>query len=74
MSTGWTWDYVLNSMDLPRLFSLMDYWKQWPPLHKMVASYFGLGKSLTAPTLNPKDMEAQIPSLIADIARLNGAG
>ena len=40
--TGWTWDYIAENVDLPRLESLNRYWDQFPPLHVMVASYLGL--------------------------------
>jgi hypothetical protein len=26
------------------MLSMAAYWDQWPPVHKMVAMYFGLGK------------------------------
>jgi hypothetical protein len=42
-STGWTWDYVAEHMDLVRLAALTDYWKGHPPTHVMVAAYFGIG-------------------------------
>lgn len=42
MSTGWTWDYCLWSLDIPRLIALNTYWKHSPPLHLMVAAYLGI--------------------------------
>jgi hypothetical protein len=41
MSTGWTWDYIGNNLDLPRLFSLYDYWKINPPSHLLLKAYVG---------------------------------
>jgi hypothetical protein len=40
--TGWTWDYISEHVDLPRLESMNRYWEQFPPLHVMVAAYFGI--------------------------------
>ncbi|MDO5058585.1 MAG: hypothetical protein Q4D82_01425 [Neisseria sp.] len=40
-STGWTWDYVCNHIDLPRLQHLNRYWRQHPPLHILAAAYMG---------------------------------
>lgn len=41
MSTGWTWEYVGQHMDLPRLFALSGYWKKYPPVHVLFAAYAG---------------------------------
>lgn len=43
-STGWTWDYIADNMDIPRLMELKKYWAKNPPLHMMVKGYLGLGK------------------------------
>lgn len=32
-------------MTIPRLKGMQKYWEKNPPLHLMVAAYFGLGKS-----------------------------
>jgi len=42
--TGWTWEYIDDHMTIPRLLLMNDYWQQSPPLHTMVAAYFGIGK------------------------------
>lgn len=39
--TGWTWEYIDEFMTLPRLGRMNDYWTRIPPLHILVASYFG---------------------------------
>ncbi len=41
MSTGWTYDQVGEQFDLPRLKSMMEYWRIRPPVHILVASYVG---------------------------------
>jgi hypothetical protein len=47
-STGWTWDYVLEHVDIPRLETLHKYWADHPPLQWMIASYFGIGDKKTS--------------------------
>lgn len=42
MSTGWTWDYCLWHLDIPRLCALNAYWRNSPPVHLMVAAYLGI--------------------------------
>ncbi|MBS5743739.1 MAG: hypothetical protein KHW43_09625 [Neisseria sp.] len=44
-STGWTWDYVADNLDLPRIGHLNDYWREHPPVHILVASYMGIKPS-----------------------------
>jgi hypothetical protein len=44
MSTGWTWDYTANEVDLHRLGVLARTWEKNPPVHRMVAAYLGFGK------------------------------
>jgi hypothetical protein len=41
---GWTWEYIDAQMTIPRLLAINEYQSNAPPLHIMVASYFGLGK------------------------------
>ena len=45
MSLGWTWDDAENQMDFPRLSTFNKYWNKNPPVHKMVAGYFGISKN-----------------------------
>lgn len=44
-STGWTWDYVAENIDLPRIGYLSEYWRNHPPVHILVASYMGIRPS-----------------------------
>jgi hypothetical protein len=37
---GWTWEYV-EMFDLPRYYEISSYWEKHPPLHLLVAGYFG---------------------------------
>lgn len=39
--TGWTWDYVAENIDLPRINHLGAYWKQHPPMHILLAAHVG---------------------------------
>lgn len=39
-STGWTWDYVEESLDFPRLSALSQYWQQHPPTHVLLAARY----------------------------------
>ena len=39
--TGWTWEYVEESLDLPRLSALTAYWNECPPMHVLVAGFLG---------------------------------
>ena len=53
-------------MTLPRVESLGRYQERWPPLHKMVAGYLGLGKK----PVKPGNIEAFIAeSMVANLPR-----
>jgi hypothetical protein len=39
---GWTIEYVLENIDFPTLKSINQYLEKNPPIHLMIASYFGL--------------------------------
>lgn len=41
---GWTWEYIDNHMTIPRLLHINKYQQDNPPIHAMIASYFGDGK------------------------------
>jgi hypothetical protein len=40
--TGWTWDYVDETLTVARLKALQDYWADNPPVQAMIAAYFGI--------------------------------
>ena len=67
MATGWTWDYVEEQVDVPRLAAMSAYWEDYPPLHVMVAAYLGIGKAADAPA---QTSDAQIEELMAMAAPL----
>lgn len=56
-STGWTWDYVLENFDLPRVKELNDYWRRHPPVHILAAAYTGF-KAPDAAQMEADDAEA----------------
>jgi hypothetical protein len=40
---GWTFEYIDECMTLPRVHAITRYQKQNPPVHWMLASFFGAG-------------------------------
>ena len=40
--TGWSWEYVDDHMDIPRLLRMNRYWRLHPPLREMVQAYLGI--------------------------------
>lgn len=59
--TGWTWDYVGEHIDIPRLLALKEYWAENPPVHMMVKAYLGIGKKEEEKPGNLGDLLASIP-------------
>lgn len=45
MSTGMTWEAVREQFDIPRVTAIQEYWKMYPPVHQLVAAYFGYAKA-----------------------------
>lgn len=50
ISTGMTIEQVREQFDLPRLTAFTSYTKRFPPVHVLVASYFGFGKPTESAT------------------------
>ncbi|AEV24623.1 hypothetical protein Dsui_0203 [Azospira oryzae PS] len=46
--TGWEWDYIAENVDLPRLKALNHHWADNPPIHRMVAAFFGIEPTTAA--------------------------
>lgn len=67
--TGYTWEYIENNMDLPRLASMNAYWAKHPPLHLMIQHFMGieakseLGEQLldAEPEMDILDFAQQFP-------------
>lgn len=55
--TGWTWDYIENQMDIPRLASMNAYWAKHPPLHVMVQWFMGIEEKSVAGDLMGDDAD-----------------
>ncbi len=63
MSTGMTWDEVQDQLDIPSLNALTAYWDSYPPIHIMVAGYFGIEpkkKASDKPKENDQSMLAEL--------------
>lgn len=50
-STGWTWDYIAEHVDVPRLLAINKYWDAHPPVHLLVAGYMGYEPKQNATSL-----------------------
>ncbi len=66
MSTGMTYDEVLDQLDFPALQGFTDYWRSHPPVHVMVAAYLGI-----EPQSKPSDKPREVDE--STIAELMGA-
>jgi len=40
--TGWTWDEVAETVDIPRFEALSRVWSKYPPIPVMLAHRFGM--------------------------------
>lgn len=58
MSTGMTFDEVLDQLDFPSLKGFTDYWRSHPPVHVMVAAYLGIEPKKKAD--KPREMDATV--------------
>lgn len=62
--TGWTWEYIDDCMDIPRLDALNSAWSQYPPVHVSVAAYLGIGKQKNT-AASDAEFDAMMASLPA---------
>ncbi len=59
-------------MTIPRLQAMQSYWRRWPPVSKLIASYFGAGKE-PPPKLDTGEADSGLfAALVQDAAQLNG--
>jgi hypothetical protein len=58
-------------MTVPRLLSLGEYWKCWPPVHKSVALYLGIGERSAS---KPLKTQGEIEAFIAAAQAANFSG
>ena len=63
MATGWTWDYTMAELDMPRLAAMSEYWRSNPPVHVMVARYLGV-KPAPERSSNPDQDMGQLLSML----------
>lgn len=68
VSTGMAIEDVRDQFDLPRLEAFRSYSERNPPVHVMIARYFGIGKDAQPQALKNNDDEltqlfAQLPIL-----------
>jgi hypothetical protein len=59
--TGWTWEYVEEELDIPRLVGLNRYWAECPPTHLLLAGFVGYKPA--APLNNSHDLAGLFGSL-----------
>ena len=45
MVFGWTFEHIDEFVTLPQLKEMSEFWKRNPPVHRMVATYLGIGKA-----------------------------
>jgi hypothetical protein len=45
MTFGWTFEHIDEFVTLPQLKEMSHFWEKSPPIHQMIAAYFGIGKS-----------------------------
>jgi hypothetical protein len=57
---GWTWEYIDENMTIPRLNTVHTHWEYAPPVHMMIASFFGLKRPGSK-----KQQDAAIAELLA---------
>lgn len=69
IDTGWTWEYIGQCLTLPRLYAMLDYWKQFPPLREAVAAFVGVPQSRSP--VKPLDNAALTRDMHADPRTLN---
>lgn len=61
-------------MTIPRLQSMQRYWSTWPPVSKLIASYFGAGKPPAKKLDDGEISDSTFAALMNDAAALNGEG
>lgn len=67
--TGWSWEYIDEYMTLPRLYGMMEYWQEHPPVHILMAAKLGLKSRRSRRKSSPKNEDME--KMISDFA---GAG
>lgn len=53
-----SWEYIGAHMTIPRLEAFQRYWEHSPPVHLMVAAYFGIGVKAKTSQSSESDIDA----------------
>lgn len=69
MSTGMTYDEVLDQLDLPAVQGFTRYWERYPPVHVMVASYFGIPSDSSSSSKARSNSDDDIAKLLEQLER-----
>lgn len=46
---GWSWEYIENEVTIPILRDIYEGWRTRPPVHRILAAYFGFDKEEEKP-------------------------
>lgn len=66
--TGWTWEYIDESMDIPRLQAINSHWLDSPPVHVMLARFLGYEKKPPPQAeSDPDDELAQLMGMLTNV-------
>ena len=68
ITLGMSVEQVREQFDLPRLQAFNRYCQKFPPLHVLVAAYFGYPKASPQPAADEADM-AKLMAQFAQVAR-----
>jgi len=66
--TGWSWEYIDDQMDIPRLLKMNRYWRTNPPVREMVQAYLGIA----ADDDKPARQDSNVDELIALFGGIGG--
>lgn len=62
--TGWTWDYVWRSLDVPRINALLEHWQLEPPVGVLFASFAGFKRPQRKRAVTDADRRRQAEELL----------
>ena len=75
-ATGMTWEYIDESMTLPRMADLTAHWSKSPPTHLLVKALFASGEGSASGrkvTQGPPTVGENTAEDIAEIASMLGS-
>ncbi len=68
--TGWSWEYIDDHMDIPRLLKMNKFWRENPPLREMVQAYLGIKIEPVKDAGQQSEQDAE--AFIRDFASIGG--